>query len=261
MLASTIDETTKFRPPIGPYNPDLTRDLVSLAAETGAEKPIILIDPTSASLMSYVYPGIELSLDRDQSEYIYQATDLAELQGRDYLYIRRDLNKFRRNYPHSVEPITPTNAAHVKDFLDQWFAARNPEDGELIGYEKNAVLYGLDHMAELGLSGLAIKVDGRIGAISMYERLNGDTALVHFEKGLQDYQGIYKAINAETAALLAKEFTYVNRESDMGVPGLREAKMRYHPHHMVEVYSAIRTKDHCILQHTEKCKCCSSCCS
>jgi len=50
-------------------------------------------------------------------------------------------------------------------------------------------------------------------------------------------EGIYKAINAETADVLSKNFTYINRESDLGVAGLREAKMRYHPHHMVEVFS------------------------
>ena len=71
--------------------------------------------------------------------------------------------------------------------------------------------------------------------MSIFERLNADTALVHFEKGIEDYEGIYKAINAETAAVLAKDFEFINRESDMGVAGLREAKTRYHPHHMVEV--------------------------
>ena len=65
--------------------------------------------------------------------------------------------------------------------------------------------------------------------MSLFEPLNDDTALVHFEKGLPDCEGIYKAINAETAARLAKNFTYINRESDLGVAGLREAKMRYHP--------------------------------
>ena len=70
--------------------------------------------------------------------------------------------------------------------------------------------------------------------------MTDDTALVHFEKGLPDCEGIYKAINKETAALLAKRFAYINRESDLGVSGLREAKMRYHPHHMVEVYSMKR---------------------
>jgi hypothetical protein len=85
-----------------------------------------------------------------------------------------------------------------------------------------------------------IRVNQDIGAISLFEPLNMDTALVHFEKGLPDCEGIYKAINAETAALLAKKFTYINRESDLGVAGLREAKLRYHPDHMVEVYSLKR---------------------
>jgi hypothetical protein len=79
-----------------------------------------------------------------------------------------------------------------------------------------------------------------VGAISLFEKLNDDTALVHFEKGLPDCEGIYKAINTETATRLAKNFTYINRESDLGVAGLREAKTRYHPHHMVEVYSLKR---------------------
>lgn len=53
--------------------------------------------------------------------------------------------------------------------------------------------------------------------------------MVHFEKGLPDCEGIYKAINAETAFAAKEKYRYINRESDMGVPGLREAKMRYHP--------------------------------
>jgi hypothetical protein len=76
-----------------------------------------------------------------------------------------------------------------------------------------------------------------IGAISLFEPLNADTALVDLDKGLPDCEGIYKAISAETASVLLHDFTYINRESDLGVPGLREAKTRYHPDHMVEVHS------------------------
>ena len=93
-------------------------------------------------------------------------------------------------------------------------------------------------MAELGLSGLLIRVVGKVGAISLFEPLNEETLVVHFEKGLPDCEGIYKAINAETASSLKGKFRFINRESDMGVPGLREAKKRYHPHHMVEVWHA-----------------------
>jgi hypothetical protein len=65
--------------------------------------------------------------------------------------------------------------------------------------------------------------------------MNPETAVVHFEKGLPDCAGIYRAVNQETAALLRDRYPFLNRESDLGVPGLREAKERYHPHHMVEV--------------------------
>jgi len=74
--------------------------------------------------------------------------------------------------------------------------------------------------------------------MALFEPLNETTALVHFEKGLPDCEGIYKSINQETAKLLLDRFPYINRESDMGVSGLREAKMRYHPDHMIEVYYA-----------------------
>ena len=110
----------------------------------------------------------------------------------------------------------------------------------MLAHEKEATFFAIDHFGELGLSGLVIRVHNTIGAMALFEPLNSDTALVHFEKGMPDCDGIYKEINAETAAVLKNDFTYINRESDLGVAGLRESKMRYHPHHMVEVYSLKR---------------------
>ncbi len=259
VLASTIDGKTHFRPPIGPQNPALLKDLLRLTTRTEEGRPIILIDPATADWMQSLHPRLEVIADRDQSEYVYQATDLAGLQGRNYLYIRRDINKFKRNHTYSVEPIAPENSHHVKDFLDQWYASRSHEDGSVASQEREAVLYGLDYMAETGFSGLTINVDGKICAMSMFERLNPDTALIHFEKGLPEYDGIYKVINQETAIRLSQEFTYINRESDMGVPGLREAKMRYHPHHMVEVYTASMPKPCCKIQCFAKRMCGAHC--
>jgi hypothetical protein len=66
--------------------------------------------------------------------------------------------------------------------------------------------------------------------------MNPETAVVHYEKGSPDFDGIYKAINMETAKILQKNYTYINRQSDMDLPGLRKAKMSYHPHHMIEVF-------------------------
>ena len=81
---------------------------------------------------------------------------------------------------------------------------------------------------------------GAIETIAVFEGMNPGTALVHYEKGSPDYDGIYKAINQETAKLLQPNFKFINRESDMGIPGLRKAKLSYKPHHMVEVFHVDR---------------------
>ena len=240
IIASTIGSVTRFRPPIGPRNPALLRSLVRLASDVSDNNPVNLIDPDTARWMKEVCPGINLLPDRNYFEYVYLASDLKDLPGKNYLTIRRQVNKFRRTCKNEVEPISRENWEDVKRFLIEWCEWKGCEGDEVLAHEKEAVFFAIDHFNELPIRGLVIQVFGKIGAISLYERLNSDTALIHFEKGLPDCEGIYKAVNNEVAARLATHFTYINRESDLGVTGLREAKLRYHPHHMVEVYSLKR---------------------
>ena len=242
ILSSTIDGVPRFRPPVGPRDPKLMADLIRLGNEVSDCTPLVLIDGSTAGWMKSTEGRAELGAldivpDRDHYEYVYRARDLAELPNGTYHSTRRQLNRFRKNYAYRVEPISADNGNEVEEFLDQWCQWKQSGGDEVLRSEKEAVMFAVDHFAELKLSGLVIRVDGKIGAMSIFERLNADTALVHFEKGLEDYEGIYKAINAETAAVLAPDFAYINRESDMGVAGLREAKTRYHPDHMVEVYT------------------------
>ncbi len=126
------------------------------------------------------------------------------------------------------------------ELLRKWHDWKGCDKNPVLAHEVEAAFYAVEHFTELPLKGFLLRVDSEVGAISLFERLNADTALIHFEKGLPDCEGIYKAINAKTAAALAGEVEYINRESDLGVGGLREAKLRYHPHHMVEVYSLKR---------------------
>ncbi len=237
IIASTIEGTTRFRPPIGPRNPALLRSLLRLASDVSDNEPVVLIDPDTAMWMRAVCPGINLVPDRNHFEYVYRAADLAALSGKNYLTIRRQVNKFRKNCISKIEPVSPKNREEVKRFLIQWCEWKGCEGDLVLAHEKDAVFFAVDHFDQLPLEGLVIRVDSAIAAISLFEPLNADTALVHFEKGLPDCEGIYKVINQEAAALLSQQFTYINRESDLGVAGLREAKMRYHPHHMVEVLS------------------------
>ena len=102
--------------------------------------------------------------------------------------------------------------------------------------KREAILFCVRNFEALGLSGISLRVGGEIRALSVYERMNHDTAVIHFEKGMPGYRGIYQAVVNEAAKVLAEDFVYINRESDLGLPGLRTAKQRLHPHHMVELY-------------------------
>jgi len=236
LLSSTIAGKTRYRPPIGPHDAELLSDVLQLASQSEDDYPFVILDPASLNWISGLYPELQLHEERYYFDYVYLARDLAELPGKKYLTLRHQLNKFQKTCQPVVEMIGEDNIGEVADFLELWCDWKDCDSDAVLAGEKVAVDYALSHFSELGLSGLAIRGKGRIGAISLFEGLNSDTALVHFEKGLPDCKGIYRAVNAETARMLAGDFTYINRESDMGVAGIREAKMRYHPHHMVEVH-------------------------
>jgi hypothetical protein len=240
IISCTTEGITRFHPPIGPRDPALMRELIRLALDVSDDTPFVIIDPDTARWIQELEPGFVLVPDRKHFEYVYRAADLAELPGKKYQKIRSHLNRFRKNCLNMTEPITSENLEEVRELLRKWHDWKRCEKNLVLAHEIEAALYAVEHFTELLLRGLLIRVDSEVSAISLFERLNADTALIHFEKGLPDCEGIYKAINADTAAVLADEVEYINRESDLGVGGLREAKMRYHPHHMVEVYSLKR---------------------
>lgn len=237
VISSTVGGATRFRPPIGPPDRELMADLMGLSARVSGGKPIDLVYPETARWLRESYGPLELVPDRDHSEYVYLARDLAELPDGRYHSARRQLSRFRRKYDYAVEPFSPEARDEAASFLGEWSEGRRDDGDAVLTSEREAIEFAIGHFQELGLSGLVIRVGGKIGALSIFEPLSHDTAVVHFEKGLPAYEGIYKAINQETAAALAGRFEFINRESDMGIPGLREAKTRYHPHHMAEVYS------------------------
>jgi len=240
VISSTVQGITTFRPPIGPRDRETLLDVMELSLREGGERPLVLVDEPTTAWIRSLYPDLPVQPDRDYWEYVYLTRDLAHLPGRRYLSVRKQYNRFVQRCHHTVEEISSENIADVGAFLHEWCEWRQCDEHPFLSFEKDAVLFAIDHFTDLGLSGLAIRVGEKIGAIAIFEELDPETAVVHFEKGLPDCEGIYKAVNAETARYLEGKYTYINRESDMGVPGLREAKMRYHPHHMVEVFSVGR---------------------
>jgi uncharacterized protein len=242
IIMTKLGNVLRFRPPIGKCDGDIFQQVLKLAKREKSDYPLGVIDTQTKDWLSKEYPKLEFAPHRDYFDYVYLTSDLAELPGTAYRKIRNRLNKFKRNYTYTTEKIAEVNMDEVRTFLKRWCLWKDCESDPLLENEKKAIMFSMANFFELKLSGIAIRIDGKIEAISVYEQMNPDTVVVHYEKGAPDYDGVYKAINAETAKLIQKEFKFVNREPDMGLPGLRKAKMSYRPHHMVEVYHIARDK-------------------
>ena len=192
------------------------------------------------ALLERLYPGkFRYHFDRDTFDYIYAIDDLAELKGRKFQRKRNHLNRFRTANPdHTLEPITGENLPQVRELVEQWYTLRLEENphGDY-HMERAAITKAMDHFEELGMEGLLLRLNGEPVAMTMGSRLNEDTVDVHFEKALDIADGAYAAINNGFACYLREKYPQVrwlNREDDMGLEGLRKAKLSYNPDHMVE---------------------------
>ena len=192
------------------------------------------------ALLEQLYPGkLRYHFDRDSFDYVYAVDDLADLKGRKFQRKRNHLNRFRDANPdHRLEPICADNLPLVTDLVDSWYALRlqeNPHgDYEM---ERTALKKALAHREALGLEGLVLFVDGQAVAMTMGSRLTENTFDIHFEKALDVVDGAYAAINNGFARYLREkypEIRFLNREDDMGLEGLRKAKLSYNPDHLIE---------------------------
>lgn len=236
ILMTLRDGKAQFRPPIGVRRESVLREVLDLAKKDGGARPLIAIDEEAKNWIHTLYPEMRMTEDRDFFDYVYLAESLAKLPGKHYLTHRNHLNKFRKRYNYSVEKIAPADIVEVGKFLQKWCLWRDCKSEPMLEAERTAILFCIDHFFEMMLSGIVIRIDGEIQALSVYEPMNAETAVIHFEKAITDYEGIYPAINNEAAKILSKGYKYINRESDLGIPGLRTAKERLHPDHMVKVY-------------------------
>lgn len=181
------------------------------------------------------YPEVRAEGDRDGFDYVYNSADLAELKGKKYHSKRNHLNRFYEN-DWSFEPITAANIPDCVSVLDQWLAANSTEPDADKQTEAAVVRESLDNFAALGYTGGLLRVSGEPQAFTFGEKSSEDTFVVHAEKALLNYQGAYTAVNCEFAKTIAGQCRYINREEDAGSPGLRKAKLSYHPAFMEEKY-------------------------
>ena len=179
---------------------------------------------------------------------MYAIDDLAELKGRKFQKKRNHVNRFRTEHPECVcVPLDAGNLEPARKMVEDWYRRRIAEDphGEYL-LEQVAMDRAFRHFGALEMEGILLQDGGEVLAVSMASRLSRDTMDVHFEKAREDVDGAYAAINCEFARYLRQkhpELNYLNREDDMGIEGLRKAKLSYQPHHFEEKYWACLMED------------------
>jgi hypothetical protein len=236
LLYTKCNDKINVRPAVGGSSSKLDREVMDFALTYGSDPPLGMIYTKAKERLTRQFPDLNFKAHRDYFDYVYLAQDLADLAGKKYIKLRNLANRFRKRFEYDIEAVSKENIKDVEHFLNRWCLWRDCDKIPLLESEKKAVLYCMAHFFELGVEGIAIRIEDEVEAVAIYESVNPDTAIVHFEKAIPDFDGLYQVINQETAKILAKKYKFINRESDMGYSGLRLAKMKYHPHHMGEVY-------------------------
>jgi hypothetical protein len=170
---------------------------------------------------------------RDHFDYVYNTRELIELAGRDYHGKRNHINAFLQSTPHTYAPLAASDARSCLELADTWCAGRCEDDLGLLG-EWEAVAKTLVHLESLPVTGAMILIDGQVKAFAVGELLNGSTAVIHIEKADHAIRGLYPIINQQFLEKAWSETLFVNREQDLGNPGLRRAKESYYPVRLVE---------------------------
>lgn len=177
-------------------------------------------------------------LNRDRSDYVYSIPELIELSGRKYHGKKNHLNRFLQTYPDfKYSPIDINNAQVIKNTYEGWYGKlEDLKPG--IAHEFVGICDVLDHWSALGLIGGVVSVGEKIIGFSFGELINENMAIIHVEKADSTVSGSYQIINQQLLKNGFNQQQYANREEDLGIEGLRKAKLSYKPVFLVDKYEA-----------------------
>ena len=182
--------------------------------------------------------GVVFAEDRDNFDYLYYRNDLAELAGKKFHKKKNHVNQFLSSYPdHEQRPLTKALVPAAVEVLERWRKDKAAfGSGEEADYA--AAKEALDLFDTLPQRGAVFFIGGKPAGYCLGESIaRGRMFAVHFEKGIDDYKGIYQFVNQSFASSLPRFFTMINREQDLGNEGLRQAKMTYRPCGFVQKYT------------------------
>jgi hypothetical protein len=177
--------------------------------------------------------GYQVTEDRDNFDYLYQRENLAALHGRALQRKRNLVHAFEKRHSYEAYPLSDDRRDHALAVLEAW--REHAKDQADYAPARTA----LEHASEFGLHGRLYYVEGKPAGYTLGEEARAGTMfVVHYEKTVPDMKGLYQVINMDFARSLPPAITLINREQDLGDPGLRQAKITYRPSAFLKKYRA-----------------------
>ena len=234
-----VDGELSYMLPVGEGDIKLVmEELMSDARMKGIPFVMYGVCKENCEELESLFPGkFVFTSDRDYSDYLYLRSDLSTLSGKKFQPKRNHINKFRNNYPgYEFKPLIRELIPECIKLESLWCRANNCSEDEALQNERKSMNAALRCFEELDIMGGVLTVDGKIVAFTYGAPVNNETFDTCVEKADTDYEGAYAMINHEFAKIIPEQYIYINREEDLGLEGLRKAKLSYQPHLLLEKY-------------------------
>lgn len=239
-------DTDEFRFYLKPFTDsdkmsDSFAEILKDASDNGRKAAFETLDQKASDCLSNLYPDrFELTGNRDYSEYIYKFETLSILSGRSLAPKRNRVRAFYSTYADhiKIENINASNLNDIRSFQKEWIEDRRTlGKDEMLERENEAIGFYLNHYKILNMRGIVVYVKGTVVGYAAGVPLSDECIDEVIEKGRKDITGIYQLLCNEFALICCKDFKYINREEDIGIEGLRRAKMSYCPDILMDKYS------------------------
>lgn len=235
------DEHFSYYPPLG--SGDLAQAITAIFELEGRTQiDFFGLTPIQALEFEQILGDrVEISNNLDIADYLYKSQDLMTLVGKKFSAKRNHVNKFLKLYGDTFEYRAidfEKDVDYLMDFHRQWCIGKDSENLDAYQHEFCAIKRAAKHASALDLRGGMLTVAGDIVAYTIGAPINEITFDVLFEKGDIAIEGAYAMINQQFAQKNYADFEFINREEDLGIPGLRKAKQSYNPVMLIEKFNA-----------------------
>ncbi|MCR5195160.1 MAG: phosphatidylglycerol lysyltransferase domain-containing protein [Pseudobutyrivibrio sp.] len=205
---------------------------------------IYVADREAIDILSLPEEEFEITEERDLFDYIYESDKLKSYPGRKYHKKKNHLNAFRKSYAgrYEFKMLGTDDCKLISDFLEKWRKDKTETsmskyiDYEISGIEK---IMKWQNVIDFKIGGLFIDNNLEAFSIGKYYETE-DVVYVPVEKANSQFRGIYAYICSKFLREAFPEASRVNREDDMGLEGLRQAKLSLNPIELVEKYTVIQ---------------------